>query len=160
MADSGVLLVRHGKAEDFGPLGDRARALTAEGRREFRDHAKRLPAKIRVSGVITSPLVRAVQTAEILALAMGLDDVRVAKELSTDADADSLIGLAREVGTGWALVGHNPTIAEALALLVGRGEPPRFRKGAAVALMPAAGRSPWRLLWSAAPGGKFAAELE
>lgn len=160
MADSGMVLVRHGKAEDAAPLGDKARALTREGRQEFREHAKRLPAKIRLTGVITSPLVRAVQTAEILAEAMGLDEVRVAKQLSTDADAESLADLAREVGMGWALVGHNPTIAEALALLVGRGEPPRFRKGATVALVPAAGRVPWRLLWSAAPGDKFQTQLE
>jgi phosphohistidine phosphatase len=158
MADGCVLLVRHGRAEDGGSLGDKARALTPEGRREFREHAKRLPAKISLSGVVTSPLVRAVQTAEILAEALGIADVRVAKQLSTDADAESLVGLAREVGTGWALVGHNPTIAEALALLVGSGEPPRFRKGATVALAPAPGRAPWRLLWSAAPGGKFQTE--
>ena len=34
-----VYLVRHGKAEDQHPLGDEARALTAEGRREFRELA-------------------------------------------------------------------------------------------------------------------------
>jgi phosphohistidine phosphatase len=160
MADTGLLLVRHGKAEDGAPLGDEARALTIDGRREFREHAKRLPAKIKLSGVITSPLVRAVQTAEILAEAMGLAEVRVANELSTDEDSDRLAAFAREVGTGWALVGHNPNIAEALALLVGRGEPPRFRKGAAVALAPGAGRTPWRVLWSAAPGDKFLTVLE
>jgi phosphohistidine phosphatase len=160
MPDSGVVLVRHGEAEDGSPIGDRGRGLTVEGRRAFREHARRLPAKIRLSGVITSPLVRAVQTAEILAEVMGLEDVRVAKELSTDADPEDLVALAREVGAGYALVGHNPTIAEALAMLVGHGEPPRFQKGAAVALAPTSGRAPWRLLWYAAPAGKFKTELE
>ena len=160
MPDSGVLLVRHGAAEDGHPLGDEARGLTAEGRRAFRQHARRLAERIRLTGVITSPLVRAVQTAEILAGALGLDGVVVARELSTDGDADRLADFAREVGAGHALVGHNPTIAEAVALLLGRRDEPRFRKGAAAALAPASGKGPWRLLWTASPGREFETELE
>ncbi len=160
MSDSGVLLVRHGKAEDGHPLGDKARALTTEGRREFREHAQRLAATIRLTSVITSPLVRAVQTAEVLADALGIDGIVVARELSTDGSAERLADFAREVGTGHALVGHNPTIAEAVSLLLGRRGEPRFRKGAAAALAPVSGKAAWRLLWTASPGRGFETELD
>jgi phosphohistidine phosphatase len=153
-----VLLVRHAKAEDNHPLGDRARALTAEGRQEFREHARRIAGRVRLARVITSPLVRAVQTAELLAAALGVDEIAVSRDLGTEADAERLVELAKKLGPGVALVGHNPTMAEALAKLVALPGEPRFRKGATVALSPAA--DPWRVLWSASPGRPFSTSLE
>src|SRR5262249_13449288 len=108
-----VVLVRHGRAEDEHPAGDAAGALSAGGRREFRAHARELRRGLRIEAIATSPLVRAVQTAEILADALGLDDVVVRAELATDS-AEAVEALARELGAGWALVGHNPSFAAAL----------------------------------------------
>jgi phosphohistidine phosphatase len=152
-----VLLVRHGKAEDDHPLGDGARALTDDGRDDFRAHARRVAAEVKLEGIATSPLVRAVQTAEILAEACGLSRVAVHGELDfTRASPTALESLCRSLGPGWALVGHNPSMAETLAHLLGRaGEPPRFRKGAVAALrLPASGAVPWELAWMWAPGKK------
>jgi phosphohistidine phosphatase len=156
-----VLLVRHGKAEDDHPLGDEARALTAEGREEFREHAVKLADHVSLEGIVTSPAVRAVQTAELLAEACGVAHVEVRAELSINrASARSIEALCREVGPGWALVGHNPSLAETLAHLIGLTHgAPQFRKGAVVALVP--GQSlPWELKWVASPGRKMKQSLD
>jgi phosphohistidine phosphatase len=155
-----VLLVRHGKAEDTHPLGDGARALTEEGREDFRSHARKLADELSLEGILTSPLVRAVQTAEILADACGVDQVQVRGELDFQRASPAVLeALCRSVGPRWALVGHNPSLAETLAHLLGLADPPRFRKGAVAALRPAA-TLPWELAWMAAPGRKPTRALE
>jgi phosphohistidine phosphatase len=74
----------------------------------------------------------------------------------------SVEALARALGVGWALVGHNPSLAEALAHLTGHGKGvPRLRKGAVVALTPSpSGALPWTVAWVAAPGHKMKTSLE
>lgn len=156
-----VLLVRHGKAEDSHSLGDAARALTAEGRDEFRGHARQLARYLTLQGIYTSPAVRAVQTAELLAEACGVSQIEVRGELEMDAaSARSIEALCRAAGPGYALVGHNPSMAEALGHLVGHpGSAPQFRKGGAAALTPGPSL-PWQLAWMAAPGKKMRQEIE
>jgi phosphohistidine phosphatase len=155
-----LLLVRHGKAEDSHPMGDSARALTDEGREEMREHARKVASHVSLEGILTSPAVRAVQTAEILAEACGVDVVNVRAELSIDrASTRSIEALCREVGPGWALVGHNPSMAEALAHLLGRDSAPQLKKGAVVALKPGASL-PWELAWVAAPGRKMKSSVD
>src|SRR6266487_1675550 len=85
-------LVRRGQAEDRHALGDEARALTAEGCCELRAPAQELRGELDLVGIATSPLVRAVQTAESLAEAGALDSVIVRAEL----------GLGPASGTGIA----------------------------------------------------------
>ena len=156
-----IFLVRHGKAEDGHPLGDEARALTEEGREEFREHARKLAGHMTVEGIVTSPAVRAVQTAEILAEACGVARLEVRSEISVDrGSARSIEVVCREMGPGWALVGHNPSMAEALAHLISHSHgAPQFRKGAVVALVP--GESlPWQLKWVASPGKKMKQSLD
>jgi phosphohistidine phosphatase len=157
-----VLLIRHGKAEEHHPLGDGARALTADGRDEFREHARKLADDVELEGIMTSPLVRAVQTAEILAEALGVARVVVRGELDFQrAMPEALETLCRSAGPGWALVGHNPSMAETLGHLLGLTEPPRFRKGGVAALRPSpAGTLPWTMVWMAAPGRKPTDKLE
>jgi phosphohistidine phosphatase len=156
-----VFLVRHGKAEDDHPLGDEARALTAEGREEFRALVEKVAAQLKLEGILTSPLVRAVQTAEILAEVCGVTNVQVKGELDAErASARSIEALCRAVGPGWALVGHNPSMAEALAHLAGHSAGvPQLRKGAIVALEPGP-RLPWKVAWSTSPGRKMKQGLE
>jgi phosphohistidine phosphatase len=158
-----VLLVRHGKAEDSHRLGDAARALTEEGREAIRIHARRLAKDMALDGIVTSPLVRAVQTAEILAEAWGVNQVHVRGELDFGrASASSMEALCRSVGPGWALVGHNPSMAEALEHLLGHPAGiPRFRKGTVAALRPSAtGAPPWQLAWLVSPGRKMSRDLD
>ncbi|WP_257461280.1 SixA phosphatase family protein [Archangium lipolyticum] len=149
-----LLLVRHAVAEDSHPLGDEARSLTAEGRATFRSHARKLARLTPMVGIITSPLVRAVQTAEILAEAFGLSRVEVHPALRPRAQAPKrILRLARELGAGWVLVGHNPSLARAGALALDMDElPDKLRKGAALAIHPEGKGKHFSFAWLAAPG--------
>ena len=71
-----LYVMRHGPAADLAESGsDDDRALTASGRERVRGVAKALvDAQEAPLRILTSPLVRAVQTAEIVALVTKLDD--------------------------------------------------------------------------------------
>jgi phosphohistidine phosphatase len=145
--DDLLLFVRHGKAQDSHPSGDFARGLDEKGRRKFRDHARELSRMVKLAGVATSPLVRAVQTAEILAEACGVEEVSVRAELEPGPE-ERVADLARELGAGWALVGHNPSLSDGAALLVGHAVD--LKKGAALALRVSGKR--FEQVWLANPG--------
>ncbi|WP_163869670.1 SixA phosphatase family protein [Myxococcus eversor] len=150
-----LLLVRHAKAEDTHVLGDEARALTPEGRALFRQHARKLARLTPLRGIVTSPLVRAVQTAELFAEALGLSRVEVHPALvPRRSGARRIVDLARELGPGFALVGHNPSLEQALALALGDDTqaPEKLRKGTAVALRSTGDDAGFQLVWWAAPG--------
>ena len=60
-----LILLRHGKAEDFNPGGDGMRELVGRGREQARRAARLLKAAGQLPEIVlTSPLVRARQTAE------------------------------------------------------------------------------------------------
>jgi phosphohistidine phosphatase len=138
-----VYLVRHGIAVDHadrGALADDDRPLTAKGRRRFRRSAR---AFARLGEppdfLFTSPLARAVQTAEILAGALKQDEVGVLEELRPDGGIGKLLAeVGRQVkdDQAVALVGHDPQMSQLVAALgdVPRSEVPRidFKKGAIV----------------------------
>ena len=138
-----VYLVRHGIALDHadrGDLPDDDRPLTAKGRRRFR-RAARAFARLGEAPdfIFTSPLIRAAQTAEILAGALKAGDVGVLEELRPDGAIGKLLAEAgRRVkdGQGVALVGHDPQMSQLVAALgdVAKPDQPRidFRKGAIV----------------------------
>ncbi len=109
-------LVRHGAAEPKAPSGsDGERRLTPTGRDAFAALARTLAPRMTVSRVVTSPLARARETAALLAAATGAP-VEVDDALSSGAtEAAALLALARRLGAGVALVGHNPEVAEAVA---------------------------------------------
>jgi phosphohistidine phosphatase len=114
-------LVRHARAEPKGASGDAARRLTPEACALFAAHAKAFAGRTAVERIATSPLVRARETAELLAAATGAP---VAAEEALAPSASSgreLLALGRKLGAGTALVGHNPELAEAVALAAGKG---------------------------------------
>lgn len=127
-----VYLVRHAKAERDAPGGDAARRLTPEGRARFFALAGELAQKTEISRIVTSPFVRARQTAEILAAATGApiaENPDLAPGRSTGRD---ILAWAKSEGAGVALVGHNPEMAEAVALAAGHGE--KVQPGAVAAV--------------------------
>ncbi|MGH3361063.1 MAG: histidine phosphatase family protein [Nocardioides sp.] len=72
-----LFLARHGEAEyESELLSDAGGSLSRAGRRQSRELAESLRGE-RISRVFTSSLARAVQTAEIAAGVLGLDDVVV-----------------------------------------------------------------------------------
>ncbi|WP_437619457.1 phosphohistidine phosphatase SixA [Sorangium sp. So ce1151] len=120
-----ILIIRHGQAVDDAPdLGDAGRWLTGKGRKVTRRVAKWLAKqKDRCPAAIwTSPLVRSVQTAEIIAEAAELtDEVSVVAELSPSRDtAEILRLLAQHQGAQpLALVGHEPSLSTLVTSLLG-----------------------------------------
>ena len=137
-----IYLVRHAIAiEATGSKGpDGSRPLTGKGRRRFRRTARAL-ARLgeSIDAIFTSPLVRAVQTAEILSDALGGDEVEVLEELLPEvAPGAALLALAKRIkdGSGVALVGHDPQMSALVAALghldAKRAAEVEFKKGAVV----------------------------
>ena len=133
-----LYLVRHGIAEDGGEkMRDGSRALTEKGRRRFHKAARafgKLGRKLDL--ILTSPLVRAVQTAEILACEARHEEVGVLEELDPKFDAEALrSAVAKRAGDAKAvaLVGHEPQLSSFIAALSGVSQADLdFRKGAIV----------------------------
>jgi phosphohistidine phosphatase len=127
-----VLLVRHGEA--VGSQSDDAhRYLTFKGRSDTAKLAARLRSmSITPSQIVSSPLVRAVQTAEILAHVLGFDGT-----ITTDAafvpDGDAALAVKRiPVSTGVTMViCHEPIVRAIAAHLTGQANHPGFRTSGA-----------------------------
>lgn len=138
-----VYLVRHAKAEKEHPAGDGARRLTAEGRERFRRLLSALPRSLTVARILTSPLARARETAELLSASTGAPIEEEAALASGRSTGKDLLQLAQRAGDGAALVGHNPELAEAVALAAGREEEVKPGAIAALDLRPAGPALVW-----------------
>lgn len=129
-------MLRHGVAEEGNAhIPDAERALTNEGRRKLRQALESAyAAGLAPSLILTSPLKRAVQTAEIAkdvlkyknqlfrtkALAPGATVEQVWDEVRVHRDERSLL-----------LVGHNPLFSELSGYLLGSNDlQVDFKKGA------------------------------
>jgi phosphohistidine phosphatase len=111
-----IWLLRHGDAEDGEGKPDAERELTKKGERQSRDAGRALKELgVKLDVCLTSPKVRARQTAELACEAVGAaieDDERLA-----GGDFDPL-----ELAAGWGevmLVGHEPDFSGAVALATG-----------------------------------------
>jgi len=109
-----LLIVRHAEAAAGEP--DELRQLTPEGR----EHARALGERLRREGfapdaVVTSPLVRARETAT--ALAVG--DVDVDERLAPGATPDDVRDAALGRGETVVVVGHQPDCGNAVRELAG-----------------------------------------
>jgi phosphohistidine phosphatase len=125
-----VFLVRHGDADAEIPegLGDEARSLTSKGRQVLRTHLDTLsPHFERVHLLLTSPLVRAVQTAQILASTFKLEaPLRVHRCLLPDMPVGSIeTALGEHPGETLVLVGHQPSMGAVAAHLLGLQQFPK-----------------------------------
>ncbi len=126
-----LYLVRHADAEPGEP--DELRPLTAYGRRQARELGARLAAEgARGAAVLTSPLLRARETAEEIARALGTT-AEPDRRLAPGATASTVQAAAAERGTTVVAVGHQPDCSRIAAALTGGPEPP-FPKAGVVAL--------------------------
>jgi phosphohistidine phosphatase len=113
-----LLIVRHAEAAPGQP--DELRRLTPHGRAQARELGKRLRAEdVTPNAVVTSPLLRARETAEALDLGEPAVDAR----LAPGATADDLCDAARGRGETIVLVGHQPDCGRAVAALTGGAAP-------------------------------------
>lgn len=127
-----LYFLRHGIAADAHG-DDAARPLTSDGKDRMRREAATLEAiGLEVDAILTSPLTRARQTAEIVADALdlqecvvqeprlgpGFDHTRLAEILAGYREAEALL-----------LVGHEPTLSMTIAHLIGGGAALDVKKG-------------------------------
>jgi phosphohistidine phosphatase len=119
-----VVIVRHAQAAPGNP--DELRPLTAEGREQARLLGERLRA-LAPSAVVTSPLLRARETAA----ALGLGEPVIDDRLAPGATPEDMRAVAEERGETVVVVGHQPDCGRAAAALAG-GEEPAFPPAAHV----------------------------
>ncbi len=130
-----VTLIRHAEAGDDAPR-DEARALTARGREDARRLGRALARRgIEFSLMVTSPLVRAVQTAEIVASEIAYRGrIAVTDLLVPEGTASRVVGFLRSMGResegtpSIALVAHEPILSSLAAALTGKARHPPLRK--------------------------------
>lgn len=126
-----VYLIRHAHAVDEGPrLGDDHRYLTARGRRVAREVGARLEREgVIFDAVLSSPLPRALQTAELVAERVGFTGVvEVLPPLAPGVPPRIAAGELAARGVAVAVVGHEPGISALGAVLLGRPSFPPFKK--------------------------------
>jgi phosphohistidine phosphatase len=130
-----LYLVRHAIAADRGSEwpDDTKRPLTERGMARFKEGVKGLRhLDVAVDEIFTSPLVRAKQTAELLAEGLeGKPAVKVLDALAPGHTAASVMSNLAKVSKRRriALVGHEPELGELAAYLIGAGRALPFKKG-------------------------------
>lgn len=140
-----VYIVRHGKAEAVSESGlDRDRRLAARGEKQADWLSGVLGGEASGAAVIASDAARARATAEALARGVGTE-VKFDARLRVDEPVSGVLAVIREAGEAdgagagagaVCVVGHNPQLASAIALLTqGAGSPEvRLRTGEAWAI--------------------------
>jgi|SRR5581483_4440873 len=111
-----VFLVRHAHAAPGDP--DQLRELSEAGETAAQKLGERL-ARERPDAVVSSPLLRAWQTAQAIAAAAGLEP-QVDERLAPGATAELLRAAAGGRGTTVVAVGHQPDCSEIVLALTGR----------------------------------------
>jgi phosphohistidine phosphatase len=160
-----LVLIRHAIAEEreaFAQTGkpDRQRPLTKKGRSRMTDAAKGLKLLVPQIGLIgTSPLLRARQTARIVAKRYRGVVVEPTQALAPDTDPLDLLDWLAEHSTkgNLALVGHEPDLGQLASWLLcgARRSSVRFGKAGACCIEfedgpePGAGIVSWCLSASA-----------
>lgn len=104
--------MRHASAEDAAGGSDATRRLSEQGRREARETAEALRARgARPAVILTSPRLRARETAEILGAVLGVP-VEIREGLNCGASAPAYLDALRPDGDRDVLVvAHNPEIS-------------------------------------------------
>ena len=120
-----LYLMRHGiavAADDLGVVQDKERPLTSKGIKRIRRAARGIRRLgIEFDGVLTSPLLRARQTADIVAAALDLQSrLEEITELAPECSVEQLIiCLTRyQDRDHLLLVGHQPLLGQTLAGLI------------------------------------------
>lgn len=118
-----IYLMRHGAAAPPGSgLGDAHRYLTRAGRQTCRAVGRALrEAGIEFDAIVSSPLLRAAQTAELLADAVDyLGEIPSHAAFTPGAHPKVAVEEIAARGTAVAVVGHEPYLSDLAAFIVGR----------------------------------------
>ncbi len=116
-----LYIVRHGKAETWDPNHDDFnRELTIDGRLGVEAAARAMiRLEVKIDQLISSPLIRAMQTAQIFADAFTPLKVEVNDKLSGGTDSDQIIRMLQKIGknNSIAIFGHNPDFSYLVSAL-------------------------------------------
>ena len=113
-----LYIVRHAEAAPGSP--DELRALTPHGHEQARELGRRLRDEgVRPDAILTSPLLRARETAKDLGLGDSEPDDRLAPGATVEDVRASVAGRGETV----VVVGHQPDCGRAVAALTGGLEP-------------------------------------
>ena len=134
-----IIFVRHAAAIDReADIVDDKRYLTPKGRIFFRETARTIiKRQVKPDLILTSPLLRAVQTADILAESLAYNGpLAAADELAPGFD---LSGLKKILGeypqvTELVIVGHEPDLSGIVCDLLALADGFTFKKGSAIRL--------------------------
>ena len=117
-----LYILRHGKAEPYGQgfSSDHLRPLTSKGRKRTKRSVNGMKAAdVNVDLIVSSPILRARQTAEIVHKGLGLVEPI---EFSDTLASGSVTGIVSAVEAhsslnGVMLVGHEPTLSELISTM-------------------------------------------
>jgi phosphohistidine phosphatase len=131
-----LYILRHGIAEDTPPgRTDADRRLTEEGRAKLRNVLKRARGAVGTPGLIlSSPLVRAVETAQIAAEVFGYGEPIEQTDALLPSSSPQAVwrAIRSRAGDGAILLaGHEPLLSETASYLLGASRVELdFKKGA------------------------------
>jgi phosphohistidine phosphatase len=118
-----LVLVRHAEAAPGDP--DDQRALTPRGREQSRTLGERLAREgVRPDALLTSPLRRARETAELLGAALGVT-AEPERRLAPGATAEDVRAAVAGRGATVVVVAHQPDCGR-IAVALGSNPEPRF----------------------------------
>lgn len=150
-----LFLIRHAHAVDGDGMRDDDRPLSKEGRKQALDVGGALAKqRVRFARIVTSPLVRAVETAELVAVTLGFEGgLDVHDAMRPDGSWKHLLREVLEAHDGaepLALVGHEPTIGHFLSKLL-QQKGLSMSKGAVVRLDWHDADTPANVVWTLLP---------
>lgn len=131
-----LYLIRHGVAEERGDKwpDDAKRPLSADGMSKMEKTARGLARLgITLDVILTSPLIRTRQTADIVSAELDQHPPVVNTDaLAPGGDFAAVVAALEKQArrTRIGLVGHEPAIGELAARLIGSRHPFEFKKGA------------------------------
>ncbi len=150
-----ILLIRHAEREYRDDRQDSQQVLTAKGQLTAQKLGQKLALRLQAEGrkislILTSPYARALQTAELVALPLGLspsqiqsfEPLRPEPEGSVDGSLERVLTAAPD---DVAVVGHGPDLAELSHRLCGL--PIELKKAHALAIEYDTSTKTGRFLW-------------
>ncbi len=119
-----VWVIRHADAVHAAGLDDADRPLSEMGREEAMLLARHLAHRSAATLILSSPVLRARQTAELIHTAMPASAHRLADALSTSGSVGDAIAEIRSIQAAeCVVVSHEPLTSQMVSLLAGNGQP-------------------------------------
>lgn len=132
-----IYLLRHGEAASQG-YDDISRPLSTRGEEEAQCAAAFLKSLNIIPDVIfSSPLARAVQTAEIVSRVLNVNQIRKTEHLAAVSNPHNIIEELNKLSVGTVLcVGHEPHLSTLISILITGSQTARIevKKGALACL--------------------------